>query len=90
MKQILLFLLFGTRGGDMRSIILKQLQKKPQNMHQLSKACSVDYKTIQHHILVLEKNNVIMKIGEKYGAIYVISDLFKVELEEIWKQFGNK
>jgi predicted transcriptional regulator len=42
---------------------------------------SLDYKAIQHHIRVLEKNNLISKVGEKYDMIYLISTFLEVNME---------
>ena len=41
----------------------------------------LDYKAIQHHIRVLEKNNIVMKIGEKYAVTYFVSTFFEVNIE---------
>jgi len=39
------------------------LLDQPYNTHQLSKELDLDYKAIQHHMKVLEKNNMVSKIG---------------------------
>ena len=44
----------------------------------------MDYKTIQHHISVLEKNNMISKVGN-YGAQY-----FPTEYFEHYQQFFDE
>jgi DNA-binding transcriptional ArsR family regulator len=41
----------------------------------------VDYKAVQHHIGVLEKNNMVTKTGEKYGVLYFISNYLEVNIE---------
>ena len=41
----------------------------------------LDYKAIQHHVRVLEKNNMITKVGEKYGITFFISTFLKVNME---------
>ena len=41
----------------------------------------LDYKAIQHHIRVLEKNNIVMKIGEKHAVTYFVSTFFEVNIE---------
>ena len=41
----------------------------------------LDYKAIQHHIKVLEKNNMITKVGEKYNVNYFISTFLEVNME---------
>jgi hypothetical protein len=53
----------------------------------------LNYKTIRYHLDLLEKNGVIISIGEKYGKTYFPSDNLK-ELEdyfnEIWGKFVKK
>jgi predicted transcriptional regulator len=56
---------------------MSAIRENPSNQHHLSKAIGVDYKTISHHVKVLEKNNLISKIGEKYGTLYFGSALFE-------------
>ena len=34
------------------------------------------YKGIEHHMKTLEKNNLVTKMGNKYGATYFVSSLF--------------
>ena len=41
----------------------------------------LDYKAIQHHISVLEKNNMITRTGEKYGVLYFISNYLEHNIE---------
>ena len=47
----------------------------------LAEALGLDYKAIQHHIVVLEKNNLVSKIGEKYGVVYFISNYLEVNID---------
>ena len=47
----------------------------------LAKEMGLDYKAIQHHIRVLEKNNMITKVGEKYNVTYFISTYLEVNME---------
>ena len=76
--KILFWVLFAsTRGGPMRTKIIKLLRDRPYNTHQLSKELSLDYKGVQHHMKILEKNNLIDKINVTYGATYYLSPLFE-------------
>jgi len=43
----------------------------------------LDYKAIQHHIKVLEKNNMITKVGEKYNIMYFISAFLESNMESL-------
>jgi predicted transcriptional regulator len=80
-KRLLWFLFAGSRGGDNRMKIIDLLKERPYNINQLSGSLKLDYKAIQHHITVLQKNNVITKMGEKYGVLYFISNYFEANIE---------
>lgn len=80
-KRLLWFLFAGSRGGDNRMKIIDLLKERPYNINQLSESLNLDYKSIQHHISVLQKNNVITKAGEKYGVLYFISNYFEANIE---------
>ncbi len=91
-KRLLWFLFAGSRGGLNRLKIISILKEKPLNANQLSKELGLDYKAIQHHIRVLEKNNIITKVGEKYGMTYFISTFLEVNMEsfdEIVQKLGK-
>jgi DNA-binding transcriptional ArsR family regulator len=53
----------------------------PYNMNQLAGAMKLDYKAIQHHISVLEKNNLVSRMGEKYGVLYSISNYLEANID---------
>ena len=80
-KRLLWFVFAGSRGGLNRLKIMKILKEKPSNINQLATELGFDYKAIQHHIKVLEKNNLITKEGEKYGITYFISTFLEVNME---------
>ena len=80
-KRLLWFIFGGSRGGLNRLRIISSLKEKPLNTNQLAKELGLDYKAIQHHIKILEKNNLITKIGEKYGVTYFISTFLEVNME---------
>lgn len=80
-KRLLWFVFAGSRGGLNRLRIISSLKEKPLNTNQLAKELDLDYKAIQHHIKVLEKNNLIAKIGEKYGVTFFISTFLEVNME---------
>jgi DNA-binding transcriptional ArsR family regulator len=61
--------------------IIDLLKDRPYNINQLSESLGLDYKAIQHHILVLQKNNIITKMGEKYGVLYFISNYLEANIE---------
>ena len=80
-KRLFWFLFAGTRGGMNRISIMELLIQQPYNINQLAEIIKIDYKAIQHHIRVLQKNNLITNSGEKYGVLYFISNYFEVNIE---------
>ena len=80
-KRLLWFLFAGSRGGINRLRLVLVLKKSPLNANQLAKELGLDYKAIQHHIRVLEKNNMIAKAGEKYGMTYFVSTFLEANME---------
>ena len=79
-RKLLLYLFTGTKGGYTRLKIIMCLEAKPSNTHQLSLELGLDYKAIQHHMKVLEKNNLVTKVGEKYGAIFLLSNFLEINI----------
>jgi len=74
-------------------MILKSLIDRPYNANQLAESMNMDYKTIRHHLEVLVKNGVITMEGDKYGAMYFISKVMEVNLDEfnqIWEKIDKE
>jgi DNA-binding transcriptional ArsR family regulator len=93
LKYLLGWLIAGTRGGMTRAQIIKAIHETPQNANQLANLLKMDYKTIRHHLGVLEKNRIVTSVGDKYGATYFLSQtmednyaLFEEILNKIWKK----
>ena len=80
-KRMLWFVFMGSKGGLNRIRLISVIRKIPLNANQLAKELGLDYKAIQHHVNVLEKNNLITRVGEKYGATFFISTFLEVNLE---------
>jgi DNA-binding transcriptional ArsR family regulator len=93
LKYLLGWLIAGTRGGPTRAKIIASLKETPQNANQLATLLKMDYKTMRHHIEVLEKNKIITSVGDRYGATYFLSQMMEdnyVLFEEIVKKIGKK
>ena len=82
-RKLLLYLFTSTRGGLTRLRIVMHLLDQPYNTHQLTKELGLDYKAVQHHMKVLEKNNMVLKIGEKYGAIFHLSNFLEINISTL-------
>jgi DNA-binding transcriptional ArsR family regulator len=93
LKYLLGWLIAGTRGGPTRAKIIKILKETPQNANQLATQLGMDYRTIRHHLKVLEKNRTITAAGEGYGTTYFLSPgleenygVFEEIVKRIWKK----
>ena len=93
LKYLLGWLIAGTRGGATRARIIETLKETPQNANQLSNLLGMDYRTIRHHLGVLEKNKIIIAAGDGYGTTYFLSQameenyvLFEEIMKKIWKK----
>ncbi len=82
-RKLLLYLFTSTRGGLTRLRIIIHLLDQPYNTHQLAKVLELDYKAVQHHMKVLQKNNMVSKIGEKYGAIFHLSNFLEINISAL-------
>jgi predicted transcriptional regulator len=82
-RKLLFYLFTSTRGGLTRLRIIMLLLEKSFNTHQLSQELHLDYKAVQHHMKVLEKNNMVSKIGEKYGAVYHLSNFLEINISAL-------
>ncbi|MFB6112480.1 MAG: winged helix-turn-helix domain-containing protein [Halodesulfurarchaeum sp.] len=74
MRDVLWYLLAGTRSGPNRARIIRALDERPRNANQLADALDLDYKTVRHHLDVLVENDVLTRAGDGYGAVYRVSD----------------
>lgn len=93
LKYLLGWLIAGTRGGPTRAKIIQALKETPQNANQLSTLLGMDYKTMRHHLDVLEKNRIIACVGDRYGATYFLSQAMEDNyglFEEIAEKIGKK
>lgn len=93
LKYLLGWLIAGTRGGPTRAKLIEIIRETPQNANQLATSMKLDYKTVRHHLTVLEKNRIISSVGDKYGATYFLSQmmeenyaLFEEILNKLWKK----
>ncbi len=75
-KKLFWFLFVGSVGAKNRIRIMSVLRKRPSNRNQLSTELGLEFKGIQHHIEVLEENNLVKKTGNQYGMTYYVSELF--------------
>ena len=97
LKYLLGWLIAGTRGGVTRAKIIETLREKPQNANQLAKSLEMDYRTIRHHLKIMQKNGIITSMGNGYGTTYFLSieleenyGMFEEIMNKIWKKQKRK
>jgi DNA-binding transcriptional ArsR family regulator len=97
LRYLLGWLIAGTRGGVTRAKMIAILKETPQNANQLANLLEMDYRTIRHHLEVLEKNRIITSAGEGYGKTYFLSPvmeenyaLFEEIVKKIWKKYNRE
>ena len=88
-KRLFWFFFAATRGGASRIRIISHLRIMPTNTHQLAKEMKLDYKAVQHHLRILEQNNLVTKVGSNYGATYFPSVLFE-DGEDVFDEIVSK
>ena len=96
-KRIIWWLLVGSKGGMNRALIIKALKERPYNANQLAELLNLDYKTVRHHLKILQDNGVIESAGDKYGVVYFLSahmereyEIFEDFLNRMWEKFESE
>jgi DNA-binding transcriptional ArsR family regulator len=74
MEAVLWQTLAGTRGGPNRVRILNAIDEQPRNANQLAEDLGLAYNTVQHHLDVLETNDLVTSSDADYGQVYLPSD----------------
>jgi predicted transcriptional regulator len=80
-RRLLWYLFAGSKGGDNRIKIINLLQDTPLNINRMAEILNLDYKAVQHHVEVLQKNNLVSRMGEKYGIMYFVSNYLESNMD---------
>ena len=67
-------ILIKSRGAKTRYRIIHHLVEKPMNQHELSRVLDVNYRTIRHHIGVLEEQGLVQANGEGYAKKFSLTN----------------
>ena len=84
MSELFSSVFTGMSGRYTRLRIICAITEDPMNTLELSKKLTMDYKTIQHNIKVLEGSNMITRMGEGYGDIFFPSELLSSNLPTLY------
>ncbi|MCL5731513.1 MAG: winged helix-turn-helix domain-containing protein [Candidatus Thermoplasmatota archaeon] len=93
LSRSLWWVFIGTKGGLTRLRIVKCLMENPSNLNGISRSLELNYRTVEHHIRFLEKNNLIVSEGDKYGRVYFLSPMLisnSEKLDYIFRRAGLK
>ncbi len=92
-KRAMMYIFVGTRGGYNRARIVELLKEEPQNPHRIAEKLQLDYKTVQHHLRLLEANEVVVTSSPKgYAAVYFLTPYAEshlAALRQMWAKFGQ-
>lgn len=92
-RKLLWWLIGGTKGGESRYRVIQQIREEPMNANQLAETLDLDYKTIKHHLELLEDENILETMGEGYGKNYFLTEMMEENtktLERIAEKAGIK
>ena len=92
LKRLLWWILAGSSGGPNRARIIHLLARRPFNANKIAHELGLDYKTVRHHLGVLEENNLIISRGQGYGKMYFVSPMLERDMasfREIWEEIGK-
>ena len=92
-KMILWSIVAGTRGGPNRAKILNLIKETPLNANKIATILKLDHKTVIHHVVILIKNELIIKEDKEYGANYRLTSIMENNqnvLDEIMEKIGTK
>ena len=79
-KMLLWSVFAGSKGCINRVKIVQKIKQTPLNTNQLSEMLKLDYKVVERHLDVLEKNNLVSKVGNRYGVTYFLSPILESNL----------
>jgi predicted ArsR family transcriptional regulator len=77
MEKALWYLIAGTRGGENRARIIRELDDRPRNANQLANELGVEYNTVRYHLDLLEEHDVVEEGSQEYGKLYFLTEQFE-------------
>lgn len=82
-EKMLWWLIGGTRGGKNRVRIIMTLDEQPMNANSLAEELELDYKTVRHHLDLMEEHNVVTTMGEGYGKNYFLTEQMEENMDKM-------
>lgn len=84
-SNTLQYLLLGKKGGKTTAKIIEKLLIRPYNSNQLANILNLSYNTIQYHIRIMLKYELIVQTSSGYGSIYEPSPKLLNESEKFYE-----
>lgn len=66
-----------SKGSPARVLILQRLEIQPINANRLAESLDLDYKTVKHHLKILEECGFISSSKNRYGSTYQLTQYFR-------------
>lgn len=85
-------LLLGRKGGKSSAEIIQLLFNRPYNTNQIANQLDIGYNSVQYHIKILIKNNIVLKESNEYGSlIFLTPEMEKkqAEFERLIEKIGK-
>ena len=82
MKKVLWYLIAGTRGGENRARIIRELDERPRNANQLAGLLDVEYNTVRHHLDELASHGIVEEGDQDYAKLYFLTGQFERHRDE--------
>ncbi len=79
-KMLLWSVFAGSKGCINRVKIVLKIKHTPLNTNQISELLGLDYKVVERHLEILDKNNLVTKVGNRYSVTYFLSPLLESNL----------
>lgn len=90
MEDLMFWLFVGSKGRINRVRIVNLLDNNPYNAYNIAEILELNYKTVRHHLKLLEEHNIIATPSSvKYGALYFLSEEMK-ENYELFEKIKEK
>ncbi len=72
---------------------MEVLLEEPMNTNKLRKTLDLDFRTVKHHLEIMENNDLVSSMGANYGKMYFASEKLMDNMElfnEVWTGVSEK
>lgn len=83
LRNLILWLFVGSKGGSTRARILLLIRRLPMSINKIARELSLNYRTVKYHLELMREHGIVERIGNNYGAIYLPSEVVERNWNEI-------